>query len=773
MNDRPRSEGSDGSPAGVRGFLPDGEARRRLRKWRGFKDHFARYAVGTFGVGVIIALGLIFVYLFSEVLPMLRPASMEVVEVFEAPGGGEGETLYTTIDRHREVALRYTSNRRVVFFEPRTGAVISTESLPVPEGARVTTFSSAEPRTELVALGLDDGRALLLQHEYNESFVDGGRQFAPDVAYPVMQDGSPLVEIDGDGRAVTVLGVQRSRRGISVAAALADRSLRLVQFEETTSFMTGEVTVRRRAYALPELPAGATATRLLLDITMRNMIVGDDQGRLHYYDISEPSAAERVDSIRVVEGSGPRVTALEYLLGTVSIIVGGSDGSVKQYMLVRDEDNINRLTFVRDYQSHDAAVTTIAPEYIRKGFATAAEDGSVKLHYSTSARTLTSVDVSDRGVPVIGFGARANALMVVDENERFHYLDVNNPHPEVSFKALWGRIWYEGRSQPEYVWQSSSATDEFEPKFSLMPLTLGTLKAAFYAMLFAMPLAVLGAIYSAYFMSPRLRGLVKPSIEVMEALPTVILGFLAGLWLAPFLESNLPSVFAILILMPVFMVLTAYVWSTLLGPWVRARVPAGWEAAILIPVVLLTGWLCIAISPFIEILFFDGDMRQWLTNVGITYDQRNAMVVGIAMGFAVIPTIYSITEDAVFNVPKHLTQGSLALGATPWQTVTKVVLLTASPGIFSAVMIGFGRAVGETMIVLMATGNSPIMNFNIFEGMRTLSANIAVEMPEAAVGGTHYRILFLAALVLFIFTFVLNTAAEVVRDRLRKRYSSL
>ena len=177
--------------------------------------------------------------------------------------------------------------------------------------------------------------------------------------------------------------------------------------------------------------------------------------------------------------------------------------------------------------------------------------------------------------------------------------------------------------------------------------------------------------------------------------------------------------------------------------------------------------------PVIEILFFSGDLRQWLTDVGITYDQRNALVVGIAMGFAVIPTIYSISEDAVFNVPKHLTQGSLALGATPWQTMAKVVLLTASPGIFSAVMIGFGRAVGETMIVLMATGNSPVVNFNIFEGMRTLSANIAVEMGETAVGGTHYRILFLAALVLFILTFVLNTAAELVRQRLRRKYSSL
>ena len=98
---------------------------------------------------------------------------------------------------------------------------------------------------------------------------------------------------------------------------------------------------------------------------------------------------------------------------------------------------------------------------------------------------------------------------------------------------------------------------------------------------------------------------------------------------------------------------------------------------------------------------------------------------------------------------------------------------TASPGIFSALMIGMGRAVGETMIVLMATGNTPIMDVNIFEGMRTLAANIAVEIPESEVDSTHYRILFLAALVLFMFTFIVNTAAEVVRERLRAKYGEI
>ncbi|MGH9465466.1 MAG: ABC transporter permease subunit, partial [Thermoanaerobaculia bacterium] len=177
---------------------------------------------------------------------------------------------------------------------------------------------------------------------------------------------------------------------------------------------------------------------------------------------------------------------------------------------------------------------------------------------------------------------------------------------------------------------------------------------------------------------------------------------------------------------------------------------------------------------WIEAVFFGGDFPNWLFSVaGERYDQRNSLVVGFAMGFAVIPIIFAISEDAFSNVPRNLVAGSLALGANRWQTVTRVVLPSASPGIFSAIMVGFGRAVGETMIVLMATGNTPIMDWNPFNGFRTLSANIAVEIPEAAQGGTLYRVLFLAALLLFIVTFLVNTAAELVRQRLRKRYAEL
>ena len=287
-------------------------------------------------------------------------------------------------------------------------------------------------------------------------------------------------------------------------------------------------------------------------------------------------------------------------------------------------------------------------------------------------------------------------------------------------------------------------------------------------MLFAIPLAVLGAAYTAYFMHPSLRALVKPAIEIMEALPTVILGFLAGIWFAPLVERNLPGILGMAILLPLIVLAVAALWPA------RQRNPTGREVVWLIPVLVAGGVLSLWLGNGIERAFFDDNLPLWLySELGIRYEQRNSLVVGIAMGFAVIPTIFSISEDAIYGVPRNLASGSLALGASQWQTLLRLVLLTASPGILSAVMIGLGRAVGETMIVIMATGNTPIIDLNIFQGFRALSANIAVEMPEAEVNSTHYRMLFMAALLLFIVTFVFNTLAEVIRRRLRHQYSRL
>ncbi len=770
MNDISQSpEYPPALPTGALGrvsLLPSKERRERLRKRRSLKDNLSRYGIGIAGIGVVGALAMIFVYLFSEVAPMFRPASVTPQISYPVPGLQEQEALaHLSLERYNQLGTTFNRNGRVTFFEIADGGIRSEHEMPVPEDAQVTAVAAGAPRSQSIAYGFDNGEVSLGVVDYAITYPDNQRYITPKLTTPL---GNAPVTLDPQGRAIMVLGVQVSDRGTYIAGATEDGELLVSSFSTRENLMTGEVSVEQTTASLPAIEG--EPRQILIDGRFRHLYVSDDRGYIHHFDISNLSDVRHVEALQVTARG--HVSYMTYLNGTVSVIAGTSTGELSQWIPVRDEHNQFSLQRIRDFASYEGAITHISPEHLRRGFWAGDDRGNVGIHYATSARDLFGERLSESPVRMTAISPVNTHALIVDDNNWLQVAEVWNQHPEFSFKAMWNRVWYEGRDEPRFVWQASSGSNEFEPKMSLVPLSVGTLKAAFYAMLFATPLALMGAIYTAYFMTPKLRGKVKPTIEIMEALPTVILGFLAGLWLAPFLESHLPAVFSILILMPLSMLAFAYAWS-LLPEGVRTAIPEGWEAALLVPVILLVGWVCVAASPYVEIFFFDGSMRQWLTDMGIAYDQRNALVVGIAMGFAVIPTIFSIAEDAVFNVPKHLTQGSLALGATRWQTVIGVVLPTASPGMFSAVMMGFGRAVGETMIVLMATGNSPIINFNIFEGMRTLSANIAVELPETAVGSTHFRVLFLAALVLLALTFVVNTAAEIVRQRLRKRYSSL
>ncbi|MDH4275319.1 MAG: ABC transporter permease subunit, partial [Gammaproteobacteria bacterium] len=504
----------------------------------------------------------------------------------------------------------------------------------------------------------------------------------------------------------------------------------------------------------------------------RQLYVASSSGEVSYFDISNKGNPKLIQRLRLTEGNA-ELTSLHFLTGGISLLAGDSTGRIAQWFPVRDQRNNITVNKIREFHEFSRPVGELEPEYGRKGFFAADSEGNIGIFHATAHRTLLTEKIADSPVRAMAISPRGNGLLAETRDGRMRYFRVNNPHPEVSWSSLWEKVWYESYQQPDYIWQSSAANNDFEPKFSMAPLAFGTLKAAFYAMLIAVPLAIMGALFTAYFMAPRMRSTVKPTIEIMEALPTVILGFLAGLWLAPLVEKYLAGFAAMLLLLPTGLLLTAFVWQTLPRTW-QLRVPDGWLPLLLVPVVGLLIIVSLQLSHPLEVWFFAGDLRSWLTNdMGVTFDQRNAWVVGIAMGFAIIPTIFSITEDAIFSVPRHLINGSLALGATQWQTLMRVVLLTASPGIFSGVMMGLGRAVGETMIVLMATGNTPVMDFSAFQGMRTLSANIAVEMPESEVGSTHYRVLFLAALILFMFTFVFNTLAETIRQRLRKKYSSL
>ncbi len=739
----------------------------RRQQWRTLKDTIARYGVAIGGVSVIIAILLIFFYLLYVVVPLFKPAEMNAAGRYPVPGPAT-QTAYLAMEEQTEIGLRLTRGGQAVFFNTKDGSVVKEQDFDLPAGATVTSFAAADPAKRTVAFGLSNGQALVVRPVYKVTYPNDQRVITPDIDFPLGEE--PIV-VDEDGAELRRLAVETGEERATLAAVTAENRVVIANLSIEESFLGEGKSIEQSNLTLEQ--SRPQTLRILVDKDQQELYVANRDGEISYFDITDPSEPTLVHRVNVV-APGATLSSLEFLAGGISLMVGDSQGTISQWFPVRDDDNNYRLTHIRSFDAQHAAISGIAPEFGRKGFLAIDTAGRLGIYHTTAERTLLVRQVADSGLSHAALAPRANAALVEDGNNQLSFWRIRNEHPEVSWSSLWGKVWYESYQKPAKLWQSSSASNDFEPKFSLAPLAFGTLKAAFYAMALAVPLSIMGAIYTAYFMAPRMRRLVKPTVEIMEALPTVILGFLAGLWLAPFLERYMPGSFALLVLMPVGLLVFAFVWQKILPEPIRHKVPEGWYAALLIPVVLFLGWLSFAISVPLEQWLFGGDMRGWLTNqVGIDYDQRNAIVVGFAMGFAVIPTIFSITEDAIFSVPKHLTQGSLALGATSWQTLARVVILTASPGIFSAVMIGLGRAVGETMIVLMATGNTPVMDMSIFQGMRTLSANIAVEMPESEVNSTHFRVLFLAAMVLFLFTFLFNTLAEIIRQRLRRKYSSL
>ncbi|MCI0504943.1 MAG: ABC transporter permease subunit [Gammaproteobacteria bacterium] len=742
------------------------EALARRRKWRTFIDITANYGVGFGGVSVIIAIVLIFFYLLYVVLPLFANASIQVMGEYSAPGGSDYSSELIALEEQNEIGVRFTHGGHAIFFNAGTGNIIEDVTLAIPPGTAITSFTQGNPVTRLVAYGLSNGRVIVARHQYQLSYPSDQRVITPRIEYPF---GEEALLIDEKGRAISQLELRATGEALSVVALLEDAEVLIAHYDRQESLLEEEVSLQRTVFTVDH--GMDFVEYLLLDKEQRNLYLADRSGAVRHYDLSDRESAVLLGTTSVIE-QGAQISCFAFLGGELSLLVGDTRGRISQWFTSQDALGNKKLVRVRQFQLDNYPIIAIAREERRKGFVAADDKGNVGIFHSTAERRLL-VEQTPQPVKFLGLSPRANALLIEDKAGSYRFWKIHNEHPEISWSSLWGKVWYESYGESRYIWQSSSASNDFEPKLSLTPLVFGTFKGAFYAMLFAVPLAIMGAIYTAYFMAPRMRRMVKPSIETMEALPTVILGFLAGLWLAPFVEDHLPGIFSLLLVLPVGVLIAAYCWHALPGR-IKHRIPDGWTAALLVPVVLLISWISLSLSQPLELWLFDGNMRSWLTNeMGVSFDQRNALVVGFAMGFAVIPNIFSIAEDAIFSVPKHLTIGSLALGATPWQTMMRVVLLTASPGIFSAIMIGLGRAVGETMIVLMATGNTPVMDMSIFQGMRTLAANTAVEMPESEVDSTHYRVLFLAALVLFMMTFLFNTLAELIRQRLRVKYSSL
>ncbi|MCQ8891129.1 ABC transporter permease subunit [Pseudoalteromonas carrageenovora] len=727
-----------------------------------FKDRFAKFGITAGGVMVLIALLLIFFYLLYVVQPIFESAKVEKRDSFNVTNSQQIAGL--GVEEQTEVAYLLSKQGQVDFYSVDSGSFgKKLKALDAQLPSDATSFATSAPFQGYYAYGLENGSVMVVAPKFLVTFPNNERKLTPRLDFPL---GKMALEVDEQGAAIKRFAFSHYEDKTAVVALTEDKRILFSSFVAEENMFTGEVewVVERTELNIE----GRVDELLISPDTTRTFVRSANQ--IYVYDTRYPDDVEQIQLLSANEENANIVSA-QLLAGANSLMLANDNGEVSQWFEV-NTDAGREYQKIRSFETTKQSKLNVFTEFYRRTFFTTSSNGELGVYYTTSEAKLWQGKVSEGAIENFAIAPRSNAALILADN-KLTVLEIHNEHPEVTWSALWQEVWYEGYPEPGYIWQSTSASDDFESKFSLVPISFGTLKAALYAMLFAVPIALSAAIYTAYFMSSELRKVVKPTVEIMEALPTVILGFLAGLWLAPLIEEHLPAIVGLLVLLPLGILATALGWTKLPSS-IRHKIPEGSHSILLIPVVLLIGWFSFAMSETVELWMFDGNVRQYLTNeLGMTFDQRNSLVVGIAMGFAVIPTIFSIAEDAVFSVPKHLSNGSLALGATQWQTLVRVVLLTASPGIFSAVMMGLGRAVGETMIVLMATGNTPIMDWSIFQGMRTLAANIAVEMPESEVGSSHYRILFLAAFVLFIFTFIFNTVAEFVRQQLREKYSSM
>ncbi len=729
------------------------------------RDRLARWIITAGGFSVIFSVIFILLLIAKVAIPLFQKPAAEIFAKYpvnrEASAGGP--VLAAGVDEYLENAFVIDGGGQIRIFDNTSGELRAELSLAAPAGAgaRIVKIERGGDGATFSLLW-SDGSLTLDALEFATRFdAQGNRslehrlerlaEFAPEAFTPVRS----LARSGGEESAVRVSLSDDHR--LRVTRQVTERDLFGNASSETLTTLLDDAGDER-------------ITALTLDSDGSDLFAGTDRGTLLHWNLADPGDVRLAERVKAF-ADGRAITALAMIYGDISLAVGDAKGGVSTWFGVRVEGgNARQLTRIHVLKSHPAPVVEIVPSRRDKSLISIDQAGDAHFDHMTSERHLMTFS-GLHPLTLVGISARNNGVVAVDNSGQAIVWKVDNPHPEVSLKTLFGKVWYESYDEPQYVWQSSAGTDDFEPKMSLTPLIFGTIKGTVYAMFFAVPLALLGAIYTSNFARPRFRELIKPTVEVMAAIPSVILGFLAALWFAPILERSIVSFFLSAALIPTFILAAVFVWQALRKITVLQRVERGYEFLTLVPVLILGVAAAFAFGPLLETMLFGGDFTLWMfQETGTRYDPRNCIVIAFALGFAVIPIIFTISEDSLSNVPGSLRAASLAMGASRWQTAWRVVLPSASPGIFAGTMIGLGRAIGETMIVLMATGNTAIMDWSMFNGMRPLSSNIAVEIPEAPVAGTLYRVLFFSAVLLFLMTFVLNTVAEIVRQRLRKKY---
>ncbi|GAB6164311.1 hypothetical protein JCM19992_03110 [Thermostilla marina] len=871
--------------AGNRGVAKTRRLRRKTRWSVYVGEYLSRWIITVGGVGTIAAILLVCIFLAWVVVPMFRPATvgetrrLSLAEALASPEGaeseGSGETSHSPslpfvrTNEYVSAGWMLTETGRLCEFRVDTGELLDARELT--GGKRLTAFDYLSGGTAV--FGFADGTIALGKIEFVSEFLNEPPPeladlgigelgvYANAIVERTPEDQFRIERLEAAidepvklcDRPVRLLRLSEQTSGLRIAAVAEDGNLYVRSVRKKKNLLTGKetVTLTGGEIALEADAQAGPPDFLLLSGLGDNVYVIWEDGTLFRFNVRSVKELEKVETIDVLPAAAKRITVAEFLLGKTTLLIGDDAGGIAGWFCIKPDEATTsdgaRLVRAHVFSRGPGAVSAIASSARQRMFVAAYADGTRRLYHATAEQLVAEIPGHDEDVRSVAVTPKDDALLAV-AGDTLLLTPVDAPHPGVTWKTIFGRVWYEGYNAPEFVWQSSSGTDDFEPKYSLVPLIFGTLKATFYTMLLAVPLALAAAVYSSEFLDRRVKQRVKPVIELMAGLPSVVLGFLAALVLAPVVAKIIPQTLAFLILLPWFFLSAGYLWQLLPRHWtVRFSSMRIWAA---IPIVAAAVVASIYAGTWCEQIFFAGDVMEWLNNrqgsatggwayiclpaaalltaivvarfvneplrratrgasrtavaaielgkfliatlaaLGIgwamgwvlttlgwdprdslmgTYIQRNALVVGIAMAFAVIPIIYTIADDALSAVPDHLRAASLGAGATPWQTAVRIVIPTAAGGLFSAVMIGLGRAVGETMIVLMAAGNTPIMEWNVFNGFRTLSANIAVELPEAVQNGTHYRMLFLAALMLFVMTFVINTAAEIVRLRFRKK----
>lgn len=780
------------------------------------RDRLARWAIGAGGVLVIASVLGIVVFILSQAVPLFLPGRAIPAGRFSLPGGrAEDPAVAVGVWRApgAEDALAWHITRRgnVVVGRPATGEILARETIKPPGGRPGDYIHAVERHT---GRGTDPSPLGQAATADAQGKVESGRQVTPRytllwnsgavslvelVVLPGrrsaggLEDGVPTGGADsshavGDKLVVELRGhvapsPQRPLLAVARQAEVKHGLASSVQFTavrllpgnrleitreiQERNFL-GQVVPRKRS-AMIEASELGPIMALGMDRSGQWLYAGTQRGELARWQLGQDARVVFGEIVSAFD-DGRAITALTLLAGDVSLAVGDSQGQVTFWFPAAGPEGRPALQRVHTLTPHEGPVVALVPSARDKSVLSLGSDGQASLLHATTERCLVQLSIPGTTLGLADLAASGNAAVGLGTDGTLYGWHLKAPHPEASWQALFGRVHYEGYPAPAFTWQSGG-TDDYEPKLSVVPLLFGTLKATAYAMVFALPVALLAAVYTSQFAAPGLRRAIKPVVELMAALPSVVVGFLAALWLAPLVERWIVAMFLAVAVFPLVFGVFLALWRRVRGFTIARRLERGGEFLATIPVLLAAWALGSWLAGPVESWLFGGSFPLWLhQRLGMQYDIRNALVVGLGLGFAVIPIIFSLAEDALAAVPAHLTAASMALGATRWQTVWRVVLPSASPGIFAAAMIGFGRAVGETMIVLMAAGNTPILDWSPFNGMRTLAANIAIEIPEAPVGGTLYRVLFLCAVLLFLMTFALNTAAELVRQALRRRF---